>query len=134
MLKINIFNLFPADYTYYDAGEKYSGIFLGTSGNAGFTSAILCMASNISFIMIFKSVGKRIILFIIAFILSTFVLMTLDVSAGKLGALAGMFMVFPFAFKFQKQIRKYIIFIELTILATFTVIVYLIDFSLLPLH
>lgn len=38
------FGLYPAGMTYYDAGLRYAGAFLGTVGNVDTLSAVLCLA------------------------------------------------------------------------------------------
>lgn len=40
----NPFGLYPAGMTYYDAGVRYAGAFLGTVGNVDILSAALCLA------------------------------------------------------------------------------------------
>lgn len=47
LLQLGGFNplwLFPGDFTYFDAGIRYSGVFLGTIGNTNILDAILCLA------------------------------------------------------------------------------------------
>lgn len=40
----NPLGLFPQGLTFFDGGWKYSGLFLGTCGNAGLTTAVLCLS------------------------------------------------------------------------------------------
>ena len=44
----NPFDLFPSDYNFYDAGSRFSAIFIGTIGNADLFSAYLCLLLPIS--------------------------------------------------------------------------------------
>lgn len=43
LLDINALGLFPSGLSYYDAGIKYTGEFLGTIGNVDVLSAFLCL-------------------------------------------------------------------------------------------
>ena len=46
---VDIFGLFPGDYSHYDSGLRYSGAFLGTMGNTNVLSSYYCLAIPILF-------------------------------------------------------------------------------------
>jgi len=43
LLGYNPLHLFPGNYSYYDAGVRFSSIFLGTIGNADLFSSFICL-------------------------------------------------------------------------------------------
>ena len=47
MLGKNPFGLYPAGVTYFDAGTAYTGVYLGTVGNADLLAAVLCSGMTI---------------------------------------------------------------------------------------
>lgn len=84
LLGKNPLNLFPGNYTYYDAGLHYSGAFLGTIGNTNLLSAFLCLSIPM-FVALFVQEDTPIcFLFLMASAFSLFVLGASRVAGGLL--------------------------------------------------
>ena len=59
----NPFGLYPAGYSYFDAGKSYSGEYLGTVGNTDLLAAFYCLAVPIlAYSMAYMNGAKRLIL------------------------------------------------------------------------
>jgi len=82
LFDINIFHLFPNNYSYYDAHIKYTGEFLGTMGNVDILSAYLCMCIPIFFSHLMNAEKSCEYLFIIPLFLSSFTLTAASTMAG----------------------------------------------------
>jgi len=93
LFDINIFHLFPNDYSYYDAHTKYTGEFLGTMGNVDILSAYLCMCIPIFFSLLINARKSYELLFIIPLFLSSFILIAASTAAG-FAALVGWAILF----------------------------------------
>ena len=59
LLGHNPLRLYPAGLTYYDAGKAYSGEYLGLTGNADVTSALLVLVIPLFAGYLWKGIGKR---------------------------------------------------------------------------
>ncbi|MGN1001496.1 MAG: O-antigen ligase family protein [Oscillospiraceae bacterium] len=77
--------LFPGDYTYYDAGVKYSGAFLGTLGNINILASVLCLAAPLFFGLFACGTEGKSALYLIPMSLSVLILAA---SASDSGLLA----------------------------------------------
>ncbi len=129
LFEINIFGLFPDGFSYYDAGVKYSGEFIGTLGNAGLSAALLCLALPILLIYIVRSADKARFVLIIPFILAAAVLHISRIAASLLGFYAGIFFSLPFIFSRDKKQCVLWITVELLLLAGGLAAVYSINFD-----
>ncbi|MDD6188970.1 MAG: O-antigen ligase family protein [Clostridiales bacterium] len=129
LLKINALGLFPDGMTYYDAGEKYSGEFLGTLGNAGLTASLLCLTSSMLLIYISRAKERARYLLAAPVLLCMAVLMLSRIAAGILGFFAGIFISLPFVFGFGKKTRNFLIIAELLMICFLLAAVYRIDFE-----
>lgn len=87
LLGLDPLGLYPSDYIYYDMGNRYSGEFLGTIGNANLFSAFLCLCLGLltSLFVRGKISGVHLLP---ALVLGSFCLLECTVSAGKLALLA----------------------------------------------
>lgn len=85
LFNIDIFGLFPGDYSHYDAGLRYSGAFLGTMGNTNVLSAFYCLAIPMLFVLPVLSSGRRAWLALIPLCPALFVLIRAGVSGGFVG-------------------------------------------------
>ncbi len=59
LLEINALGLFPAGLSYYDAGIKYSGEFLGTIGNVDVLAAFFCLCIPLFLGTVARSEDRR---------------------------------------------------------------------------
>lgn len=90
----NPFGLYPAGVTYFDAGTAYTGVYLGTVGNADLLAAVLCVAAPAFFYGAWK-LRRRWLIAPLA--LCVYVAVRMDVSAGLLGIAAGVLLPLPLA-------------------------------------
>lgn len=93
LFNINIFGLFPNNYSYYDAHIKYTGEFLGTMGNVDILSAYLCMCIPVFFSVLMQTRSRFDIPFVIPLFLSVFTLTAASTAAGFV-ALGGWALIF----------------------------------------
>lgn len=82
LFDINIFGLFPGDYSYYDNGVRYSSAFLGTIGNTNVLCEFLCLAIPVFFALPVLSEKRISLLGLIPLFLSIFVMLCAGVSGG----------------------------------------------------
>ena len=94
MLGKNPFGLYPAGVTYFDAGTAYTGVYLGTVGNADLLAAVLCVAVPAFFYGTWK---LRRYWLLAPLALCVYVAVRMDVSAGLLGIAAGVVLPLPLA-------------------------------------
>lgn len=127
--RINALWLYPEGLTYYDAGERYSGEFLGTLGNAGFTAALLCLSAAVLLIYISRARERERLWLMIPLLMSAAVLIASRIAAGILGLFAGVFISLPFALDIRKTARKILMLAELIIIILALAAVYFIEFD-----
>ncbi|NLV87187.1 MAG: hypothetical protein GX025_08235 [Clostridiales bacterium] len=97
--------LFPTDYSYYDAGTKYSSEFLSTIGNADLFSGYLCIL--LPLISVYYIVSeKRPLPFLAVISLGCFCLLACRVASGILAALCLMIGAAPFVLNTGERLRK----------------------------
>ena len=100
----NPFGLYPAGYSYFDAGKSYSGEYLGTVGNTDLLAAFYCLAVPIlTYSMAYINGAKRLML-LVPLALSAYVLIRMSVMAGLGGIGAGLLLALPMTFK-KKRAR-----------------------------
>jgi hypothetical protein len=80
----NPLGLFPGDFTYFDAGYKYSGAFLGTIGNTDVLAAFLCLGIPLFIGAAALSRNRRDVLLLAPAALCLYVLFRSGVSSGML--------------------------------------------------
>ncbi len=85
LFNIDIFALFPGDYSYYDSGIRYSSAFLGTIGNTNVLSAFYCLALPVLFVLPILSERKGTWLSLIPIFPALFVLIRARVAGGFVG-------------------------------------------------
>lgn len=116
LFDINIFHLFPNNYSYYDAHIKYTGEFLGTMGNVDILSAYLCMCVPIFFSLLVNAKKSYEFLYIIPLFLSSFTLIAASTAAGFV-ALAGWAILFlPAMCTDMRKLSRTLIFCAVIIL------------------
>ena len=97
--------LFPGDYTYYDAGIKFSSVFLGTIGNADLFSAFICIALPMISVYYIAAEKRRYFL-LPAVILSAFCLISSGVSGGILAFAVFTVVSAPFVITSSERLRR----------------------------
>ena len=101
----NPLHLFPGDYSYYDAGVKFSSVFLGTIGNADLYSAFLCLGLPLIFVYYITAIRRHFIL-LPAIALSAFCLFSCGVSGGILAAAVCTVVSAPFMITNNERLRR----------------------------
>ena len=86
---LNPLGLFPEGYNYFDADIAYTGSYLGTTGNAGITAALLCLAFPVFWVLLLRLKGKTRLLLLIPAALCLAVLVQMRVEAGWAAVLVG---------------------------------------------
>ena len=93
----NPFGLYPGGFNYFDAGERYSGEYLGTIGNTGLCAALLCLAAGIFAMTLIRLEGKGKWAFVVPLFITVFTLLETDVEAGQVALMAGFVLMLPVA-------------------------------------
>ena len=102
----NPLGLYPDGVNYFDANVAYSGIYLGTTGNADLTAALLCLIIPLLWIMILRGKEKWRWLLLMPAVLCVLVLRKLDVQAGLVGIAVGTLFSIPVVLPVQKKWKK----------------------------
>ena len=87
-LGLNPLWLYPAGLRWQDAGIRYSGAYLGTTGNADLTAALLSLAAGAFWGRLLMGDRRRDLLWLLPFLGCAGVLWYAGVSAGRLSLLA----------------------------------------------
>ncbi|MCL2843404.1 MAG: O-antigen ligase family protein [Oscillospiraceae bacterium] len=93
----NPFALYPEGHNYYGAGIYYSGAYLGTLGNVGFTAAFLCIGVGVLSMALIKFDTRKDWLLAIPLFLAVFLIFVMGVDAAFVALAAGMVLMFPVA-------------------------------------
>lgn len=101
----NPLGLFPGDYFYYDAGVKFSTVFLGTIGNADLFSAHLCLVLPLLGVYYIKA-AKRPFWLLLALAPLSFCLFACKVSAGLLALGATVLLTAPVLLNSGESLRR----------------------------
>ncbi|NLH00455.1 MAG: O-antigen ligase family protein [Clostridiales bacterium] len=105
MAGLNPLRLFPGDYTFYDAGVKFSSVFLGTIGNADLFSAFLCL--SLPMVCVFYiTAEKRHYALLPTAALSVFCLLACKVSGGILAFSVFILISAPFVVTGEERLRR----------------------------
>ena len=91
----NPFGLYPAGMTFYDGNVRYAGQFLGTVGNVGLLTAVLCIAIPAFWTAVLRMRGKDRFGLLIPLGLSLAVLLGSKVEAGIVGVFGGVLLTVP---------------------------------------
>lgn len=103
MLGFDPLNLYPEGLDYFDANNTYSGIFLGTVGNAGLVGVILCLSIPLFAAKLLA--GEN--LYAVPVIACLLVLVLMDVAAPILGLLAGAGLCLPGLLPIKKPAKRW---------------------------
>ena len=93
--------LYPQGLTWQDAGVRYSGAYLGTTGNADLTAALLSLAAGVFWGMLLKGKRKGDLLWLLPFLSCAGVLWYSGVSAGRLSLLALILVLTPLGLRLR---------------------------------
>ena len=101
----NPLELFPGDYFYYDAGVRFSTVFLGTIGNADLFSAHLCLVLPLLGVYYSKA-EKRPFWLLLALVPLSFCLFACKVSAGLLALGVTVLLITPVLLSSGESLRR----------------------------
>lgn len=102
---VNALGLFPADYTYYDSGVKYSGEFLGLIGNVDLFSALLCLTLPAA-MGVYIASGSRPLLLLPCMALMCFILTVCGASGGRLAFAVVLLLCAPFLVTNSERLKR----------------------------
>jgi len=107
MLGLDPLNLYPAGLSYADANIKYSGVYIGTLGNANMAAAVLAMAVP-AFVMaaLFKRKKAAEVLLLVPAAMCMMVLVETGSSAGAAAAAAAVILLFPAAVETKRARQR----------------------------
>ena len=91
----NPFGLYPTGMTFYDGNILYAGQFLGTAGNVGLLTAVLCIAIPAFWTAVLRLRDKERFILLIPLGLSLAVLLGSKVEAGIVGVFGGALLTIP---------------------------------------
>lgn len=134
LAEINVFRLFPEGYTYYDGNEKYTGVFLGTTGNAGLTAAVLTIAIPLFVVAVLRLEGWRRFLLLISMAMCLYVLLYTGVLAGIVGVAGGLFAALPFVLPMERRTRLRLLITQGLILLAVLAVLWCVDIGSGFLH
>ena len=100
-------DLFPEGLTYWDANIKFAGAYLGTTGNAGLTAAVLCMTFPVLLGLAILGKDQWRWLYLIPAGLVLYVLVRSEIEAGLLGVALGMVLSLPVFLPRGSRWRRY---------------------------
>lgn len=91
----NPFGLYPAGMNFYDGNVRYAGQFLGTLGNVGLMTAVLCIAIPVFWTAMLRMRGKERFALLIPLGLSLAALFGSKVEAGIVGVFGAALLTVP---------------------------------------
>jgi len=130
----NPFHLYPAGTNYSGANTAYSGVFLGTTGNADLTAALLCLSIPVFWIFPLRSSGRLRFLLLLPLALCIFVLRKLNVQAGILGAGLGSLLALPAVLPAKKRSKRAVWLALALLLSAMLAVVWFFDLPQISLH
>ncbi len=115
--------LFPEGMNYYDYGVKFPAQFIGSCGNAGLNSSVLCLAAPILFICARRCRRRLRLPAYFAAVFALAILLLSKVSAAILGLALGITVCAPLVFgRTKRQKRRIAVISALIIIAALAVI------------
>ena len=111
--------LFPGDLTYYDAGVRYSGVFLGTLGNVDILAAYLSLALPVLLGAFTVSDDRSLRLSLIPIFWSAFMLAAAGTAGGLLACLAAAALMFPVLAVSVRRLSRLLLALGVCCLAAF---------------
>jgi len=102
----NPFGMYPRGLTYFDANVRYSGVYIGTLGNADIAAAVLCMAPPAFFTAaVFRRKSPFELLLLVPAALCLAVLIETNCAGGSCAAVAATILAVPAACR-SKKVRR----------------------------
>ena len=102
----NPFSLYPQGYTWFDAGVRYSGAYLGTVGNIDLLGAVYCIAIPVFLLGLCKGSKRSRFFLLIPLAGSVYVALRMEVLACFVGLGAGLAVSLPFALAPTGRLRR----------------------------
>lgn len=121
LLQLSGFNplwLFPDDCNFYDAGVRFSSVFLGTIGNADLFAAYLCLILPLTGVY-YITAERRPLPLLAAFGLSALCLLASGVSGGMLALAVFLVCTLPFLIGSGERLRRMLELAAVLFLAAF---------------
>ncbi len=130
LFNIDVFGLFPGDYSHYDAGLRYSGAFLGTIGNTNVLSAFYCLAIPALFVLLVVSDKKAAWLSLVPLCPAVFVLIRARVSGGFVGLAFCALVAAPLLLTDMVRIRRALVGLAAALVSAAVALAFSPDYSL----
>lgn len=105
-LGLNPLGLYPAGLSWFDAGVKYTGEYLGTIGNTDLLAAFLCLVIPVFWVALLRLRDRRRFLLLIPLVLALLVLLRMRVLAGFVGVFLGGLIALPAVLPASKRTRR----------------------------
>ncbi len=123
---LNPLGLFPGALRWSGRFRDYNGAFLGLTGNAGMSAALLCMAFPAFWA---GALRLRRPLLLLPAALCLGVLLACQVQGAQLGALAGSLLALPVLLPLERQGRRRLLLLLVLLALLFLLLVYCCDFG-----
>ena len=123
----NPFGLYPDGLNYYDAGVSFRNVFLGTTGNCGFTAAILSVAVLVFAVAVVRNKEKQRFLLLIPLFMTVAVLLKIQVAAGILAVSAGLLLLWPLAMVKDHRKKRLVLILLLLLILCGMVLLFFVD-------
>lgn len=134
LMGANPLGLYPAGYNYHDAGTAYLGAYLGTIGNVDLVAAFYCLTIPILVYALVRLRGRGRFLLFIPLVLSLWVVVWMQVSAGLLGVLGGCLAAIPVAGFTNPKKRKIAALVLAGLVLAGLCVLFFVDFGTGTLH
>lgn len=108
MQGLNPLGLYPAGTDYFGANRDYPGIYLGTTGNADLTAALLCLALPAFAVWLMAGKARGRFCGAVPLALCAMTLVQADVKAGLVGVACGMALALPVVLPVKSGRRKWL--------------------------
>lgn len=129
MAGFNPLSLYPAGYGYADAGNAYSGAYLGTIGNADLVAAFLALVCPVLLCALVRLSGRLKWAMLVPLALAAAVLVRMSVAAGLVGAGLGCLLALPVAGASRPRTRRNLALLAGGVILGGLAAVFLVDFG-----
>ena len=106
LVSVNPLGLYPAGLSWFDAGTRYTGEYLGTIGNTDLLAAFLCLVIPVFWVALLRLRDRRRFLLLLPLALALFVLLRMRVLAGFVGVFLGGLIALPAVLPASKRTRR----------------------------
>ncbi len=104
----NPLHLYTAGMNYFDANQSYSGVYLGTIGNADFLGAYFCLVLPILWVSLMRMKTRWRFAYLIPLLLGLYVAARMWVLSCVVGVAVGFVIALPIVFPAEKKTRRQI--------------------------